>query len=241
MPGSIYTALSGLRTQTERLDRLSSDIANSSTAGYKGERVGAAAAERPDFGKSLDSAIDVVVTPTKSDFRTGSMTPTGQDLDLAISGDGFFTVEMPDGSVRYTRSGHFVRNADGLVSSPDGAVLMTEDGRMKLPPGQLVIGVDGTFRVGKTTIGRPVVTTFENPDRLIREDGVRFRAPDGLASTADEEAVIQNGMLEQSNVQLSEKMAQLTQVSRSFDSLSRGITVLMNDIEGRAITELGRR
>jgi flagellar basal-body rod protein FlgF len=240
MPGGIYTALSGLRTQTERIDRLSSDIANSSTSGYRGERTGAAVAPRPTFSTALDSAIDVVATPIKSDFRTGSMTPTGLDLDLAITGNGFFTVETPAG-VRYTRNGHFVRGVDGQVTTPDGNALLSEDGPMQLPPGQLVIGQDGTFRVGKTTVGRPIVTTFDNPDALIRGDGVLFKAPAGLASKADPEAAIQSGVLEQSNVQLSERMAQLTQVSRSFDSLSRGITVLMNDIEGRAITELGRR
>jgi flagellar basal-body rod protein FlgF len=240
MPGGIYTALSGLRTQTERLDRLSSDIANSSTAGYKGERVGASVAERQSFGATLDSAIDVVVSPTKSDFRTGSMTPTGLDLDLAIAGDGFFTIETPNG-VRYTRNGHFVRGADGRVATPDGAALLTDAGPMKLPPGQLIIGQDGTFRVGKTTVGRPIVTTFDNPDALTREDGVRFKAPAGLASNTDPDAPIQSGVLEQSNVQLSERMAQLTVLSRSFDSLSRGVSIIMNDIEGRAISELGRR
>ena len=79
------------------------------------------------------------------------------------------------------------------------------------------------------------------PGALTRVDGVQFKAPDGLASVSAPDAAIHSGALEQSNVQLSERMAQMTDVSRTFDSLSRGVSVLMNDIEGRAITELGRR
>jgi flagellar basal-body rod protein FlgF len=240
MPGGIYTALSGLRTQADRLDRMSSDIANASTSGYRGERISSTVAARPNFDATLDSAVDVVVSGTKSDFRSGSLAPTGRDLDLAIDGEGFFSIQTA-GGVRYTRAGHFMRQADGTVTTPEGAALLTDSGPLKLPPGELVVNSDGSFRVGKTTVGRPSVTTFADPGVLIREDGVRFRAPEGVDTSTSKDTPVRSGVLEESNVQLSERMAQLTSLSRGFDGLARGITVLMNDIDGRAISELGRR
>ena len=73
MAGGTYAALSGLRTRMEQLDRLASDIANAKTAGYKAERVTTNAAERPDFGRALQAAVDVTPGPGHLDFRPGSI------------------------------------------------------------------------------------------------------------------------------------------------------------------------
>ncbi|MEW5981049.1 MAG: flagellar hook basal-body protein [Acidobacteriota bacterium] len=241
MPHGVYAALSGLQARADRLDRLAVDIANSSTAGYKIERAGARVAGRGSFASVLDSVFDVVAGAPRTNFATGPLVPTGRDLDFAIEGPGFFSVQTPAG-VRYTRNGHFTRLADGTVTTVDGSPLLGESGSpLKLPPGSLEIGPDGTLRVGKTTVGRPAVTVFEEPERLIREDGVHFRAPDDLAGEANTDGTIRAGSLEQSNVAMAESMAQLTDVVRGFEALHRGISVLMNDMDGRAITELGRR
>ena len=76
---------------------------------------------------------------------------------------------------------------------------------------------------------------------LVRESGTRFRAPDGLEATEVEDARIFARSLEQSNVSVVERVAVMTEVSRAFEALQKGISVLMNEIDGRAITELGRK
>lgn len=240
MPGGIYAALSGMRTRMERLDRIAEDIANSGTAGYKGDRATTVVAQREAFGESLASAVDVMSATPKVDFRDGAVVATGRDLDLAIEGSGFFSVQTA-GGVRYTRSGHFTRAADGTITTPDGDPLLSDAGPLRLPPGELSFAADGTIRVGKTTVGRPSVTTFSDSSQLVRENGVRFRAPDTLTPETAPDSRVRSGMLEQSNVMPTERMAQLLGNSRNFDALQRGISVLMNDIDGRAITELGRR
>ncbi|MEI6668811.1 MAG: flagellar hook basal-body protein [Acidobacteriota bacterium] len=240
MPGGIYSALSGMRTRMERLDRIAEDIANSGTAGYKGDRATTVVAEHTDFANRLDSVVDVMSSRPQVDFRDGSVVATGRDLDLAIEGTGFFSIETP-GGVRYTRSGHFTRGADGTITTPDGEPLLGDSGPLRLPPGPVDFAADGTIRVGKTTVGRPSVTTFSDPKQLIRESGVRFRAPENVTPEPADESRVRSGMLEQSNVLSTERMAQLIGTSRAFGALQRGISVLMNDIDGKAITELGRR
>jgi len=242
MPGGVYAALSGLQTRTERLDRIAEDISNAQTPGYKGDRTTTIAADRPTFTDSLSAAVDVVLSKAKSDFREGVVSASGRDLDFAIQGHGFFQIQTP-GGLRYTRSGHFTKAPDGTITTTGGEPVLGEDGNpLILPPGGTVsYASDGTISVGSTTVGRPAVMTFKNLGQLIREDGVRFKAPDTLTPEPATDSVVKPKMIEESNVLPQERMAQLVGASRSFDSLQRGISVLLNDIDGRAITELGRR
>lgn len=240
MAGGVYSALSGLQARTGRLDRLAADIANAGTSGYKSERSTNVALDRPSFADVLNSAVDVAPVTSISDFRAGAIAPTGRDLDLAIDGDGFFAVQTPSG-VRYTRNGHFTRTATGTLTTEDGSPVLGQNGPITLTDGAIEIGADGTITVGGAAAGTLQLVTFSDPSRLVRTDGVRFQAPAGLAAVPATDASVKAGSLEQSNVALPERMAQLIQLSRGFDALQRGMSVLMNEIDGRAIVELGRR
>jgi flagellar basal-body rod protein FlgF len=245
MSSGAYVALSGLQARSAQLERLASDLANVATAGYKAERGTTAAAERPRdaFEAMLKSAVDVADGPREVDFRPGAITSTGRDFDFAIDGRGFFTVESPDG-VRYTRNGHFTRRADGVLATEEGFAVLSDNGPLTLPSGggAITIGDDGQIRVGQTPVGRPKIVDFDRYEQLGREDGVSFRAGSGVtpvAAAVDTRLVA--GALEQSNVGLVERMAQMTEVTRTFEALQRGVTILMNDLDGRAITDLGKR
>lgn len=240
MAGGAYVALSGLRSRFELLDQLSSDLANFRTTGYKTERSTELSARRPSFEQTLESAVDVMIGPTTVDFTAGTIVPTGTDLDFAIEGSGFFVLETADGP-RYTRDGHFRRSIEGILTTPDGLVVQGEDGPIELPHGDLKVDQNGTIKVAGTTVGRLAVVDFENYTALRREGPTRFAANSGALGEPVEKPGVVNGVLEQSNVSLQERLAQVTAVSRSFDALQRGISVLMNDVDGRAISELGRR
>jgi len=240
MAGGIYSALSGLQSRSTRLDRIAEDIANAGTSGYKGGRQTTMVAEREQFAAALDSAVDVVVAPARVDFRPGEIATTGRDLDLAVEGPGFFEIETPGGT-RYTRSGHFTRLADGTLATPDGDAVLAGGNPVTLPAGEVKIGLDGTIRVAGKAVGRLDLVEFADSSRLVREDGVRFRAPEDLVAAPASDSAIRSGMLEGSNVSLPERIVQMTEISRGFEALQRGISVLMNDIDGRAISELGRR
>jgi len=239
MPGGAYSALSGMRMRLDDLDRLAADLANVGTAGYKSERTSTEEARRA-FASALDSAIDVTHGGRKTDFTSGTIASTGRDLDMAIEGRGFFEIETSSGT-RYTRSGSFTRQADGLLTTQQGMPVAGEGGEIRLPPGPIMILSDGSIRVGQTVAGKIKVVTFEREDGLVRESGTRFRAPEGVEPDEAEGVRILAGALEQSNVSVVERVAVMTEVSRAFEALQRGISVLMNDIDGRAITELSRK
>lgn len=239
MAGGAYTALSGLRTRMEQLDRLAADIANAATSGYKTERVPTAAAPRPDFGQVLQTAIDVSAAPGLVDFRNGSIVTTGRDLDVALDGRGFFEIETAAGP-RYTRNGQFSRRADGVLVTADGQVVQGETGPVTLGTGAVSFESDGTVRAGGAVAGKLKIVDFTDYLPLRREDAARFR-PDAGTTPVEGAARVRGGALEHSNVSLPERMVQLTEVARAFEALQRGVTTLMNDVDGRAIAELGRR
>jgi flagellar basal-body rod protein FlgG len=241
MAGGTYSALSGLRTRLAQLDRLAADIANAGTAGYKTERVPTVQANRPDFGKVLQTAIDVSAAPGLVDFRDGSIETTGRDLDVALEGRGFFEIETPEG-LRYTRNGQFSRRPDGTLVTADGAIVRGDAGPVVVGQGAISIEPSGEVRAGGVLAGKLRVVDFGDYVSLRREESGRFRADNGVTpAAAPATSRVRGGALESSNVQLPERMVQLTEVARAFEALQRGITTLMNDVDGRAIAELGRR
>jgi len=239
MAGGIYVALSGMRTRSDQLDRLASDIANAGTSGYKAERGGTTAVSRP-FAAVLDSAVDAAPTESKIDFRSGVVAGTGRDLDMAIDGTGFFVVETPAG-LRYTRNGHFDRRADGTLVTADGMAVSGEAGPIKLGSGTVTVHGDGTILSGGTPAGKLQVVSFDDMQTLSREEAGRFRAADGTAPKPVTQRMVRGGSLEQSNVSVVERMAHLAEVSRGFEALRRGLSLIANDIDAKAISELGRR
>jgi flagellar basal-body rod protein FlgF len=239
MPGGVYSALSAMRIRLDDLDRLAADLANTETAGYKTERTSTEVAHR-SFQTALDAAIDVTRGGGKTDFRPGTVTSTGRDLDIAIEGKGFFEIQTPAG-LRYTRGGNFVRETDGRLITADGYPVMGSAGEIKLPVGPVTVMSDGNIRVGQIVAAKLKVMEFANEADTFRETGTRFRANDGATPTESASARLFGGMLEHSNASVIDRIATMTEVMRSFEGLQKGISVLMNEIDGRAITELGRK
>lgn len=240
MSGTQYIALSGLRARIDELDRLAADISNVGTAGYKGEREARAVALREHFDNTLQTAIDTTFGGKRLDMTAGSIATTGRSLDLAVEGKGFFALSTPAGT-RYTRNGHFTLNAERQIVTDDGSTVQGDGGApITLGPGELRIDQDGSVWAGTTQAGRIAVFEFDDPRSLVMESASRLRA-DGQTATPATSPAIRPGALEQSNVSVAARLAELTTVSRGFEALQRAISTVMNDVDGRAIEHLGRR
>lgn len=241
MSGGYYVALSGMRSRLDQLDRLSEDLANSSTVGFKGERTAKSHAPRPAFADALETAIDVTSGRRNLDMQRGNVLPTGRPLDVALQGENFLAVQTERG-IRYTRNGQLARTLDGRLLTSDGAAVMGEDGPIKVEKGDIRIGDDGSVRVGNEIKGKLSVVSFSDPRQLRREGGALLSAPEGMMPIAAEgEGLVAPGAIEESNVSVVERMGELTDLARSFEAMQKALSVLMNEIDGRAIDSLGRR
>lgn len=238
MAGGHYVALSGMRTRLDELDRLANDIANVGTAGYKAERTGQRNAPRPVFDDALETAIDASTGGRRLDARAGAIEPTGRNMDLAIEGNGFLVVDTAAG-VRYTRNGHLNRADDGSLMTADGAVVRGVDGPIAVGTGTVTVENDGTVYSDGAVVGRLAVVQFADPGALVRESGALLRAEETPTPVAA--PTVRTGSLEQANVSIVDRVAELTSVNRSFQALQKAVSVLMNDVDGRAIESLGRR
>ncbi|MGE3512295.1 MAG: flagellar hook-basal body protein [Vicinamibacterales bacterium] len=238
MPGGHYIALSGMRSRLDELDRLSADIANAGTAGYKTERTTDAQADRPQFAAILRTAIDVMPGGRKLNVAAGPINTTGRDLDCAIEGNGFFVVQTAAGP-RYTRNGRFTVSGDGTLVTEDGSPVLGTDGPIRLGSGEVAVEADGTVRTGQSAAGKLAVVEFADPTQLSRESGATFRSATPPTPVAN--VSIKGGALEESNVSVVERVAELTNVTRSFEALQKALSLMLNDVDARAVEQLGRR
>jgi flagellar basal-body rod protein FlgG len=224
----LYAAASGMEAQQQQLDSIGNDLANASTTGYKAERVG--------FRELLYNQVDIAGTTTTQgagaaaqsigrNQAQGSIQSTGDPLDLAIHGPGYFTVKRADGTVALTRDGSFQANASGQLTTAEGNLL---DPPITLPkgasPSEVAIGPDGTVRVGTKTIGKIALVTVASPDHLLAAGGNLFTT--GVSSGAlrpSTAATIQQGALEGSNVDVGNDMVQMMGAQRSYQLESSAI------------------
>ena len=239
MSGSQYIALSGLRARVDELDRLAADIANIGTVGYKSTREARAAAERDAFADALQTAIDTTHGGRRLDTTAGALVQTGRSLDLSIDGQGFFVVETSAGP-RYTRDGSFSVNPEQQLVTRDGSIVQGTGGPITVGDGEIRVDTDGTVWAGTTQAGQLLVVDFPDRGALVNERGSLLRA-DGQTATPIERPVVQSGSLEQSNVSMADRIASLTTVSRGFEALQKALSLMMNDVDGRAIEHLGKR
>jgi flagellar basal body rod protein FlgG len=237
MAGGYYAALSGMQARLAALDRIASDIANASTSGYKAERGSTVEARRAAFDQTLQAAVDVASGRARMDLRAGAVAPTGRSLDVAIEGSGFFAVQTAGGE-RYTRNGHLLRRADGILATEGGDPVLGASGPITIGTGEVTIDPDGTVRSGGTMAGQLKIVEFDPGVWLARAGASPFKA-DGPAK-AVEKPTLAPAALEQSNVSVVQRVAEMSEVSRNYETLLRGVTVLMNDVDKGAITELGR-
>jgi len=222
MEASTYIALSrqgGLRRQ---LDVIANNLANMNTTGFKGEKmmfvehlVRSRGGHKP-IGTKISYVRDIA---TLRDFSEGPLEGTGNPLDVAIKGDGFFTVRTPQGD-RYTRNGRFELDEGGQLVTQAGHPVLAEGGApVFFAPGdtEITIGRDGTISTQNGDLGKLAVVNFENPQVLRPGAGSLFATED--VPQAVEDPQVQQGMLESSNILPIIEMARMIDVHRKYDSV----------------------
>jgi flagellar basal-body rod protein FlgF len=239
MSNGIYTALSGAVAQNTALDVVANNVSNAQTTGYK--------AQRASFGEVLSSADGgsfVGVTRTQTDDSAGAVVQTGNPLDVALDGEGYFAVETNTGP-RYTRAGSFRVDSQGvLVTNEGNAVRGQTGGQILVPPEatDLTISANGMITgmtpgdVEPTEIGQLELVRIDS-NQLVREGASLFRAKGAIDTDAPPPTVM-SGHLEASNFDSVRGMVDLVRVSRTYDSLHRMIESY-RQLDQRTAREVG--
>lgn len=238
MESPTYIALSRQSALRRQLDVVAHNVANMNTPAFKAQRVlFQEFLAKTAFGKELSMAQDFA---TLRDTRPGPLTRTGNPLDLALHGNGYFVVETLDGP-RYTRAGAFQLDAERQLVDRNGLPVLDENDRpIVVPEGALEITVqdNGTIATENGPVARLKLVTFADEQRL-RELGADLYVTDQEPQAADETVRVVQGMLEESNVQPIAEMTRMIEIQRQYASTQRLIET-EHERQRQAITKLAR-
>jgi len=245
MNRGLYTIASGGVAAQARLDAAAQNLANLNTTGYKAERpIFRVRPLMADPSAALDplsrTAAQVTEVQVSRDFSPGPVHTTGNALDVAIEGDGFFAVSTPQGE-RYTRQGSFTRDGNGYLVTQHGERVQGEGGDVRLTGGAVVIGGDGTISVDGVPSGRLKLVDFGEHPGLVPEGNALFAPVSGAvpAALGADQVRVQQGALEASNVDAVRGMIELIDVARGYESYMHALRRL-DDVTERSISDVGR-
>lgn len=240
----LYEAASGLVSEAKAHEIRANNLANVSTVGYKkdspffrlltkeGSNDGSSAA-------SNSNASCVTVGGTAVDFSQGPLRMTGNVLDLAIEGEGFFVVQLGEQEA-YTRAGNFRLGPDGSLLSQDGLHVLGRHGKLSVPEGaKITVGPDGELLADGESIDNFSVVTFEDLSVLEKAGGNLFTSKTDQQEPVDaSDFQLHQGFLESSNANIIEEMVSMIDGLRRYESHQKGIHMMLDDSVGKAISSL---
>jgi flagellar basal-body rod protein FlgF len=252
MSDGIYSALSGALVQERNLQVTANNVANANTTGFK--------ADRPSFYETLTKVKNpaalapslryATVADVHVNHATGSLRLTERPLDVALQGDGYFTIETPKGD-RYTRAGSFVIDQEGTLRTLNGHRVLGEAGPItakgrpiEIPEHtrEIAINPDGTVRADNVEVGKLKIVRFNDPDKELIKDGLTWFAPENTARLlpAEQTTTCEQGYLEDSNINPVQGMTEMIVVQRSFEALQKVIETF-RDLDNRTARDVGGR
>jgi len=234
-------AASGLRARMESLDLLANNVANAGTGGYKADREFYSLYVAPEAAGEDPTATMPVIERPWVDHSQGTIHTTGNPLDLALSGRGFFAVNGPSGPL-YTRNGNFRLAADGRLVTGEGYAVRGQEGAPLTVAGTLPVEVaaDGAVTQDGNVIGHLEIVDFTSTGALSKQGANYFRVTDpGQAASAPADTSVEQGQLEASNTGSAEGAVRLVSVMRQFEMLQRAIS-LGSEMNRHAIEEVAK-
>jgi flagellar basal-body rod protein FlgF len=242
MDSGFYAAMTGLVARTEALDTAASNLANAQTPGYRAEReffrsvlLGPDALES-QLGRAVDNYG--LLGGDRLSLAQGAIQETGNPLDLAIEGEGFFMVQTPNG-LRYTRDGGFHRSQTGQLVTDAGEPVLTAAGQpIQLPPGEVAVGADGAISVAGGVVAAVGVMTFPAGTELTPEGANRYVAPAGITATPSQDGSVRQGAIEAANQDVVQGSLDLIVMQRQAEMMQRALTVFHTDFNKFATEDL---
>jgi flagellar basal-body rod protein FlgG len=246
---ALYTAATGMTAQQNNLDNIANNISNASSTGFRRRRMqfqdlyyqnmvmpGAAATQQTTVAAGLQIGLGTRTVASEVSQQQGDFLQTGSPLDVAIQGNGFFQILLPNGQIGYTRSGNFHTDANGILVTTDGNQLQPT---ITIPAGTTSINIGGDGSVSVTTaaqtaaqpVGTIQLAGFANPEGL-NSIGANLFLPTtasgdavpGTAGGTDGLGNLLQGSLEQSNVSVVQEFVDMILAQRSYEANSKVVT-----------------
>jgi flagellar basal body rod protein FlgG len=238
---SLYQAAATMNGQLRWQEAIAENLAATAVPGYKRQDISFATVEAGVTQAVAGRSMGMVEAKTATDFRQGELQFTGNPQHLALVGQGYFEVQLPNGGVGYTRDGEFRLDAQGQMVTKQGYVVQTDGGPVVMDmgnPAPLVVSADGEVSQGADVKGRIKVVGFNDEQRLTPVGAGVFLARDpGLVPQEVEDPGVRQHWLEGSNVVAAREMTHLLTAMRSFEANQR-IIQLHDERLGRTIQEL---
>jgi flagellar basal-body rod protein FlgF len=234
-----YPAVSASMAALDRLDVITHNLANANTAGFKAEL---ALQHGTNLRGTDANRITIARHDVATDFSQGPIEKTGNSLNAAIHGEGFFVVDTPNGE-RLTRRGTFDVDSGGFLVTAEGNRVQGPGGDVNLGPLRdeaIEIGADGRIRAGQEDIGRLRIATVSDTSKLSRDEGASFWAPpDAVSDAKAGQYQVQQGALERSNVSAIEGLMALIETMRGYEAYTKA-TQQHDSVTQKAVTDVGR-
>lgn len=229
---NLKEALTG---QIDRNNVVANNLANLNTIGFKKDYV---------FFDAFSEELEKREGQNQSvDFAQGQLKETTNDLDLALSGKGFFTVNTEQGTA-YTREGHFKLDSNGQLITANGQTVLGEGGEIvilgeNINDSDITVTRNGEIYSGEDLIDKLLISDFENSRQLKKIGDNLFLASDDAEILTPENTQVHQGFLEESNVNPADEMIQLIEVQRQFESLQKMVRSL-DDVFRSAANEVAK-
>lgn len=247
MDRMLYVAMSGAKQIMLAQAVNNNNLANVSTAGFRADLD--AFRSMPVFGPGYPSRVYTMTERPGTDMSSGALTTTGRELDVAVNGQGWITVQAPDGSEAYTRAGDLRVSVNGQLETGAGHPVMGNGGPIAVPPFEKIeIGSDGTISIlpiGQAPSSLAVVDRIKlvNPLQRDMEKGVDglMRVKNSRGDVAPDATVsLAGGVLESSNVNAVEAMVKMIELSRHYETQIKMMRVAQdNDVAATQMMRMG--
>jgi flagellar basal-body rod protein FlgF len=231
----IYTAMTGAKHIFERQASVAHNLANAASTGYRAEEHRLRAV--PVKSEALPTRAFAVDASVINDFGPGPMQQTGRSLDVAVHGQGWIALALPDGSEAYTRNGSLELSVNGVLQTRNGIPVQGDGGPISIPPdNEIEIGKDGIISLKPASGAQNTVTQIGtiklvNPPEadLVRGADGLFRLRDGSTAAVDPGVALSAGFLEGSNVNVVDQMVSMISLARQFEMQTKLLSTAEQD------------
>lgn len=256
MVRGLYTAYTGMINQQKRLDTVTNNLANASTTGFKREGLTSKSFDQmltvklndlsvPYLNEGIGKmSLGVKIGENYTDYSQGSLKETGNTYDLALAGNGFFTISYTDKkgntSEKYTRDGEFTMDSEGYLRTLEGDYVQGEGGAIMIPveTSEVSIRDNGDIYADGEYVDSLRIVDFEDYNNIEKFGENRYSVVDGATET-ESTAAVKQGYLEMSNINVVKEMVEMITISRAYESNQKLIQT-EDDMLDKSVNQVGK-